>query len=204
VTLKLSPVEDLTDIRGVQVSADISFRQLVITGPPGSGKTSMVEQLHGWPEEGYLDLTSANWWRSRLLTYRPREVHLGLPFRGFSESHAVFDPEWLEHPTPVETDRILLPPRKSGFFSANWRARYAFEFLIPPPKQIFQARIRRVQDGTHPGDWTLSLDQIQSQHQAFETVALHLHDHGLRVFVRTEFGGPPQRIMGIGQIAQLV
>jgi hypothetical protein len=204
VTLKLSPVEELTDIRGVQVSRDISFRQLVITGPPGSGKTSMVEQLHGWPEEGYLDLTLPNWWRSRLLTFRPREVHLGLPFRGLSESHAVFDPEWLEHPTPVETDRILLPPRKSGFFSANWRARYVFEFLIPPPEQIFRARTRRVQDGTHPGDWTLSLEQIQSQHRAFETVALYLHSNGLRVFVRTALGGPPQRIVDIGQIAQKV
>lgn len=61
-----------------------------------------------------------------------------------------------------------------------------------------------MQDGTHPGDWTLSLEQIQSQHRAFETVALYLHSNGLRVFVRTALGGPPQRIVDIGQIAQKV
>jgi len=193
--LFVTPVEDLVDVRGVPVSSDISFRHLVVTGPPGCGKTALVETLRGWPEEGYLDLTTRNWWRSRLLTFRPREVHFGLPFRDHAESHAVFDQEWLDNPTPVDVDRIVLPPRKSGFLTRDWRSRYVFEFLLPSPEDIFDARSRRVRRGTHPVDQALSLETIRAQHQAYQTVAVHFHRHGMKVFVRTTFGGAPQQIV---------
>jgi len=177
------------------VPRETNFRHLIVTGPPGSGKTMLVEKLRGWPEEGYLDLAVKNWWRSQLLTFRPREVHFGFPFVGFRESHAVFDPEWLQNSTPLDFDRILLPPRKGGFLSRDWRTRYVFDFLIPPPESILEARQRRFRKGTHPVDQALTLQQVRAQCEVYEQLARHFHAHGMRVFVRSSFGGPPQRIL---------
>lgn len=195
MTLILTPIEALDDFRGVSVPKDTNFRHLVISGPPGSGKTMLVEKLRGWPEEGYLDLAANNWWRSALLTFRPREVHFGFPFEGFRDSHAVFDREWLENRTPLQLARILLPPRKSGFLTRDWRSRYVFDFLIPPAGQILAARQRRFRQGSHPMDEMLTLEQVCAQCQVYEMLALHFHQHDMKVFVRAAFGGPPQRVV---------
>ena len=109
----------------------------LFTGTRGVGKTTLIEQLGGWPGEGFLDLAGRGWWRSPLLSYRPREVHLGLPFEGMSESHAVFDPEWLEAPAALALGRIVLPPERRRFWQFDWRRRYLFDFLLPPPATFF-------------------------------------------------------------------
>lgn len=54
---KLVPIENLQDIRGVQLPVRLNFVQLVVTGPPGAGKTYYINKVHGWPNEGYVDLT---------------------------------------------------------------------------------------------------------------------------------------------------
>lgn len=150
-----------------------------------------MTRLHGWPDEGYLDLGRNGWWKDRVLAYRPREVHLGLPFEGFEESHAVFDREWLESPSNVDTGRIMIPRQARRFWQRNWRDKFLFDFLLPPPQTIFEIRSERKTHGTHPVDVNLTLDIVQRQVGVFETVAKYLHDQGMKVVVRTAFEGAP-------------
>jgi ABC-type cobalamin/Fe3+-siderophores transport system ATPase subunit len=108
MTLASVELEDITLIKGVPFPAGERFRQTIVT-PPGSGKTTLVAKLGGWPEEGYLDLAASNWWRSPILTFRPREVHFGCPFVGYEESHTVFEREWLEAAGPPRPEPSLDP-----------------------------------------------------------------------------------------------
>ena len=76
------PINDVVENRGVYFPRDVHVSDIIVTGPPGSGKTPLVRSLGGWPIEGYLNLASNNWWRSWMLAYHPREVHLGFPCPG--------------------------------------------------------------------------------------------------------------------------
>ena len=128
----LKPIKELQNIRGVQLPIGLEFLQLVVTGPPGAGKSYYIEQIRGWPNEGYLDLTHNKWWKDKSLLYRPREVHLGLPFKGYPEALSVFDKDWLDAiPPPIlDPGRIQIPPCKDFFLQSDWRNRYIFDFLI--------------------------------------------------------------------------
>ncbi len=192
----LVPIEDLQDIRGVQLPARLNFVQLVVTGPPGAGKTYYINHVHGWPNEGYVDLTRKGWWRDQTLTYRPREVHLGFPFKGFSEALTVFDKEWLEAEEPLylELDRIQIPPVKKYFFQTNWRTRYIFEFLLPDPETIFRRRMERHKEGYFPVDENLTLDMVVRQLDIYREVALYMHMAQMQVYVREGLSKPPMRI----------
>lgn len=194
--LHFDPVPDCQLMKGVPFAPDVKFRQIVVTGPPGSGKTTFVERIGGWPEEGYIDLTFKGWWRAHSLNLRPREIHLGLPFRGQADALAMFEEEWLcawEH-LVLEPERILLPPTKRFFFSVDWRARFVFEFLLPDPERIFAQRKARAALGTHPVDEHLDLNQVRRQCAVFEETALHFHRNGMQVYIRTKLEEPPRRI----------
>lgn len=192
----LVPIEDVQYIKGIAFPASMKFRQLIVTGPPGCGKTKLINQIGGWPEEGYIDLTLKHWWRAQSLTYRPREVHFGFPFVGFEEPQTVFDKAWLETEEPPRLDfaRIVLPPRKTHFWTTDWRNRYAFEFLLPPAEKIFEWRLERSRRVSHPVDAGVTLAQVERQTAVFREIALYFHRHGILMYVRDEFEGVPKTI----------
>ena len=184
--IELVPLEKVQNIKGVPFSAELKFRQLIVTGPPGCGKSRLIRKIGGWPEEGYIDLTLKNWWRAQSLTFRPREVHLGFPFVGYRDALTVFDKEWVEAPEPLslEFSRMFLPPPKKGFFSTDWRRRYAFEFLLPPAEGILEWRTERSRRGSHPVDLGVDLEQIQRQLTVYKETAIFFARSGILTYIR--------------------
>lgn len=191
---ELAPLEDPQFIKGVPFPAELKYRQLLVTGPPGCGKTRLINKIGGWPEEGYIDLTLKNWWRAQSLTFRPREVHLGFPFVGHSEALTVFDKQWLDAPVPLEIEyaRIRLPPPKTHILSTDWRARYVFEFLLPDAEEILKWRIDRSRQRSHPVDSGVSLEQVEKQIAVYCEVAIHFHRSGILTYVRDAIEGMPK------------
>jgi len=187
----LEPIEDTQTIKGLDFPAHIRFRQLLVTGPPGCGKTTFIEKIGGWSEEGYIDLSINKWWMAQSLSVRPREIHLGLPCAGHKLGVAIYDPEWVDPPTPpaLELDRIYIPPAKRFFFSVDWRGRYVFEFILPPPPLIFEWRSKRARKGTHHVDQSISLELIERQVETMWRVARHLHRSGLSIYIREGLDG---------------
>lgn len=195
--LELMPIEELQHIKGVAFPAHLKFRQLLVTGPPGSGKTRLINKVGGWPEEGYIDLTLKNWWRAQSLTFRPREVHLGFPFVGHDKALTVFDKEWLEaaDPPELELSRIVLPPAKSSFLAVKWRRRFVFEFLIPPSEEILKWRLERSRRDVHPVDRGVTLQQVEKQVAVYREAALFFHRSGMVTYVRDDYDGHPKSIV---------
>jgi len=194
---KLVPITKLRNVRGVDLPVGLDFVQLVVTGPPGAGKTYYINKIHGWPNEGYLDLTRRGWWKDRSLTYRPREVHLGLPFEGVPQALTVFDTQWLEakKPLKLQLNRFQIPPDGSRFLQSNWRHRYIFEFLLPKAETIFRQRQERHAEGYFPVDEELTIDIVKRQLAIHEEVVLYMHRVKMQVYVREALDQPPMCIV---------
>lgn len=195
--LSTEPVQSLQRFKGIDFPSNVRFRQILVTGPPGAGKTTLIRRLGGWSEEGYLDISRKNWWKSELLSLRPREIHLGFPFVGLVKSASVYDAEFVDcdPPPKVAFDRIQLPPRKRCFFSVDWYRRYVFGFVLPPAELVFERRVARARRSTHPVDARLSLEICIAQRDVFHRVAEHLHRSGFYVYIHEALDSPPLRFV---------
>lgn len=200
----LKPIKEVQLIRGIELPVGLEFRQLVVTGPPGAGKSYYIDQIRGWPNEGYLDLSRKGWWKDRSLVYRPREIHLGIPYVGYREALSVFDQEWLDSPyenLTIDFPKIKIPPRSHSKLATNWIDRYIFEFILPESKRVYKQRLNRQKDGYFPVDANLSLDMVNRQIQAYSDIALYLHRAGLNVYIRRDINEAPLLISEKGEVA---
>ena len=194
--LRLEPVRAVRSVRGIPIDSAVRLTQILVTGPPGAGKTTFIQGLGGWPEEGYIDLSLKGWWRARSLSLRPREVHLGFPFAGRPKALTLFHEDWLAHWQELELDesRILVPPPVRHLFSVDWRSRYVFDFILPAPAVLLRHCEQRAARGTHFIDRDLDPQRVRRQLELYTRAALCLHRQGMTVFIRGAPSAPPARI----------
>ena len=112
----IAEFDEIKEIRGVWFPKYLDEHKLIVTGPPGSGKSTLLRQIRGWGEEGYIDIATKNWWKNPLLSFRPRELHFGLPLVNHKKSLAIYEMNELKENVEIDFGRIFLPSKKKGTF----------------------------------------------------------------------------------------
>ncbi len=196
IGFKTVEIKDLKIINGIPFPRWMEKRKLIITGPPGCGKTTILNTIGGWPEEGYLDISSKEWWKSQILAHRPRELHLGLPFMGFEQAAPVYDTESLDDSSYLELDvfRIPLPPPKTHPLSTDFRGKFVFEFILLPAEKTLELRKHRAKSGTHHVDENLTLAKVREELEFYRQLVLLFHQSGMSVYIRDDLTGNPKTI----------
>ena len=172
---------------GIEFPAKMKYNSWIVVGPPGSGKSHMIETIRGWPGEVCIDITMKHWWSVEPLAHRPREVHFSLPFKGTDERYAVYDEKWIDLKSFPELDvsRIKIPKKKKFILAPNWRSRYVFDFILPPPEWLLRTRQRRNTLGdAREVDKGLTIDLVRWQVNAHWHLARYFYQSGLQVMLR--------------------
>lgn len=174
---------------GIYLPKSMKLKSWIVTGTPGCGKTYLIEKIHGVPGEICIDISMKKWWSVPPLAQRPREIHLSLPFTEFKEAHPVYDDLWSKiEPKSlpaVAVDEIRIPKKKKFFFSPDWRARFVFDFILPPPQWIYKTRRKRLKAGDEKlVDVGISRKLVAWQSETLWMVAWHFYMSGLHVLVR--------------------
>jgi hypothetical protein len=167
--------------------ANMRFRSWIVTGPPGSGKSHLINGIGGWPDEICIDVEQKRWWAVEPLTHRPREIHLAFPFKGIKGSRSVYDEKWkgLTRFPEVDFERIRIPKKKGFFLSIDWRARFVFDFILPPPDWIFEKRRERLSSSdVRLVDMGITPEWVKWQVHVHWSIARHFHQSGLQVLIR--------------------
>jgi hypothetical protein len=184
--------------------ADKRFRSWIVTGPPGSGKSYLMQSIGGWPEEICIDVEQKRWWAVEPLKHRPREIHFALPFEGIRESRSVYDERWkgMRKFPKVAVDRIRIPKARSFSLAPDWRARFVFDFILPPPEWVFQRRKERLSATHSPVDLGLTQEWVRWQVHVFWRVARYFHQSGLQVLVRPFNTARPFTFSALDQVRE--
>jgi hypothetical protein len=177
----------LKDRNGILLPARMKVGSWIVVGPPGSGKSYLMEKIGGWPDEVCLDISMEKWWKVEPLTHRPREIHLALPFKGFDEGLSVYDEQWkgVQELPEVDFDRIRIPHKKKLILAPDWRARFVFDFILPPPGWLYEKRQERLSsDDVRLVDMGLTPEWIEWQVHIHWRAAWFFHQSGLQVMLR--------------------
>ncbi len=177
----------LKERNGIFYPAKMKLRSWIVAGPPGSGKSFLIEKIGGWPGEVGIDISIKRWWAVEPLTHRPREIHFALPFKGIEERYSVYDKKWqgVKDLPEVEFERIRIPQKKKFILAPNWRARFVFDFILPPPGWLHGIRKERLSSSdVRLVDMGLTPQWVAWQVHVHWLVARHFHQSGLQVFLR--------------------
>ena len=177
----------LKDLNGILLPAKMKVGSWIVVGPPGCGKSYLIEKIGGYPNEVAIDISEKKWWTVEPLTHRPREIHLALPFKGFDGGFSVYDEKWkdVKEFPELDFDRIKIPHKKKFILAPNWRARFVFDFILPPPGWLYEARKKRLaSDDVRLVDMGLTLEWVAWQVHIHWRVAWLFHQAGLQVMLR--------------------
>jgi len=177
----------LAEREGIPVPKKMKIKSWIVTGPPGCGKSWLIHKVRGWPGEATIDLSMKKWWKAEPLTHRPREVHFIFPYVGLEERFSVYDDRWegIDELPELDMERIRVPHKKKFFLSPDWRERFVFDFILPPPAwTLAQRRTRYASPDKRPMDHEPSETWIAWQSAIHWRAALYLHRAGMRVLIR--------------------
>lgn len=175
------------DSGGILYPAKMKRRSWIVAGPPGSGKSFLIKRIGGYPGEIGVDVTMKKWWSIQALAERPREIHFALPFQGYKGSTSVYDDKWKEVKKlpELKLEKIRIPHKKKFVLAPDWRARFVFDFILPPPLCLFKIRRKRKKKSDLKlVDMALTSKWIEWQVHTHWKLAWHFHSSGLQVLVR--------------------